>query len=131
MTLEDIDPLHGEHAHGWWYIGLRLDVATYAPERQGFDVLLVSDEEPRGGELDAPLAMPRALLRWIGRGRGMAHRPLMIGIQDDHVYVVAEVDPARLRGRLPARMIVVDRTRGVDQVVVEGVITERDVAGWK
>jgi hypothetical protein len=29
------------------------------------------------------------------------------------------------------RIIAVDRMRGSDQVLVEGEVTERDVAGWK
>lgn len=50
---------------------------------------------------------------------------------DEAVYVLAGVDSARLRAQLPARIVAVDRNRGADQLIVEGVITEGDVAAWK
>lgn len=50
---------------------------------------------------------------------------------DEAVYVLAGVDPARLRGEFPVRIIAVDRNRGADRVNVEGVITERDFTAWK
>jgi hypothetical protein len=131
VTPTDIAPMRGRPENGAWFIGLRLDVTTYTPGQQDFDVVVVSEEEVRAGELDAKLAMPGGLLRLIGRGSAIGDRSLRIGMRDEHVFIVAAVDPAQLRAKLPARIIAIDRMRGADQVIVEGVITERDVAAWK
>jgi hypothetical protein len=132
VTPADLDPMGGESHRGWWwYIGLRLDVTTYLPGEQDFDAVLVSGEEVRAGHLDVRLAMPGGLTRAIGRGSSIANRSLRIGMRDDHVFIVVAVDPARLRAHLPARIVAIDRMRGADQVIVEGVITARDVAAWR
>jgi hypothetical protein len=132
VTRLDVDPILGPSPHGRWYIGLRLDVTTYKPGQHDFDVVLVGNEEAPIGQLDARLAARGEFPLWIGRGRGMAYQPLRIGMAgDEAVYVLAGVDSARLRAQLPARIVAVDRNRGADQLIVEGVITERDVAAWK
>lgn len=132
VTRLDIDPIFGPSPHGRWYIGLRLDVTTYKPGQHDFDVVVVGNEEAPIDQLDARLAARGGLPLWIGRGRGMAYRPLRIGMAgDEAVYVLAGVDSARLRAQLPARIVAVDRNRGAEQLIVEGVITERDAAAWK
>jgi hypothetical protein len=132
VTRSDIDPIFGPSPHGRWYIGLRLDVTTYMPGQHDFDVVLVGNEEAPVGQLDARLAARGEFPLWIGRGRGMAYQPLRIGMAgDEAVYVMAGVDSARLRAQLPARIVAVDRNRGADQLIVEGVITERDVVAWR
>ena len=56
----------------------------------------------------------------------------MIGMTgDDAVYVLAGVDPAKLRAGLPARLIALDHNRSGDQVITEGVVTSADIARWK
>ena len=132
VTPADVDPLFGGATRGWWYIALRLDVTSYTPARHDFDVVLLSGAEARIGERDARLATPSGLPLWVGRGRGMAYPPLMIGMTDDDaVYVLAGVDPARLQDRLPVRAIAVDRNRSGNQVIAEAVVTREDVARWR
>ena len=128
VTRADIDPIFDPSPQGRWYIGLRLDVTSYKRGQHDFDVVLVGNEESPIGQLDARLATRGEFPLWIGRGRGMAYQPLRIGMGgDDAVYVLAGVDSARLRAQLPARIVAVDRSRGADPLIVEGVITERDV----
>jgi hypothetical protein len=132
VTRSDIDPIFDPSPRGRWYIGLRLDVTSYEPGQHDFDVVLVGSEDTPVGQLDARLATRGEFPLWIGRGRGMAYQPLRIGmVGDEAVYVLAGMDSARLRAQLPARIVAVDGNRGADQLIVEGVITERDVAAWK
>ena len=132
VTKLDIDPLFDPSPGGRWYIGLRLDVTLYEPGLHDFDVVLIGNEEAPIDQLDPRLATRGEFPLWIGRGRGMAYQPLRIGMAgDEAVYVLAGVDSARLRAQLPARIVAVDRNRGSDQLIVEGVITQRDVAAWK
>jgi hypothetical protein len=131
VTSSDLDPLYNGRTRGWWYVGVRLDVTSYLPERHAFDLVLLDVEEDRAGLRDARIATPSGLPFWIGRGRGMAYRPLMIGMNHDpFVYVLAGVDPARLRNRPPVLVLGVDRNRPVP-VIAEGVITAQDVEAWK
>ena len=131
VTSLDVDPLYGGRTSGWWYLGVRLDATSYLPDRHDYDVVLLDRDEAQAGLRDARIATRSGLPLWIGVGRGMAYRPLMIGMNHPSVYVVAGVDPARLRGRLPLLVLGVDRNRPVDPVIAEGVITSRDVEAWK
>lgn len=68
VTSSDVDPLYGGRARGWWYVGVRLDVTPYWPERQDFDLVLLDPDEARAGLRDARVATRSGLPFWIGRG---------------------------------------------------------------